>query len=82
MNNKHQLKLTTSFLKLSESVMMELIPASDNYLDKKEFTWDVISYDSGGLGFKLNFKHPKYISTNGYDTLKVTFKQAFEYINP
>ena len=61
---------------------MELVPADDNYIDKKEFTWDVISYDTDGFIFKLTFKDSKYISTSAPDTLKITFKNASDFMNP
>ena len=76
------LALTESYLKLSDAVNMELIPADDNYLDKKEFTWSLSAYDNAGLGFRLKFKHPKYISINGADTLKIYVKNAVQFLNP
>ena len=54
-----ELQVVDSFIKLSKSIIVKLIPADDSYLDKKGFSWDIEIYDDGNLGIKLKFEHPK-----------------------
>ena len=61
-NTEEDLLATTSILKLSESVNVELVPGDDNYLDKKTFTWRLYAYDGTKVGFTFDFDHPEYIS--------------------
>ena len=49
-------------LKLSESIIVELVPGDDNYLEKKTFSWELYSYDETKVGFKFVFDNPEYIS--------------------
>ena len=55
---------------------MRIVPASDNDLDKKAFTWKLTKMDDNGFDFALKFKHPKYISSGGVDTLKIILFNA------
>ena len=61
---------------------MRIVPASDNDLDKKAFTWKLTKMDDNGFDFALKFKHPKYISSGGVDTLKIILFNADEYLKP
>lgn len=61
---------------------MELVPGNDLYPDKKGFTWELSKYDETGMGFKITFEHPKYISIETPDTLKITFEHTDAYLMP
>ena len=76
------LALLEAFMKISESIKAELVPANDIYLDKKGFTWELSSFDEGGLSFSFNFDHPKYISVGGTDTMKMTFNNSNAFMSP
>ena len=76
------LHILESFLKLSKSVMFELIPADEINVERKTFDWHLVKYDENRISFKVNFHHPKFISVNGLDTLKITFSNAQEYLLP
>ena len=77
-----QKKVLEKFLKLLGSVKFEFVPANDWYLDKKGFKWEVGRYNEDGLGFKVTFEHPKFISVGGTDTMKVQFFNSEKYLMP
>mgnify|MGYP000344822846 FL=1 len=72
----------TELLKLSGSIKTQLIPGTDNYLDKKTYQWSVESF--GGSKFQLKFKYdfPEYISVGQPDTMKITFNHSDTWIVP
>ena len=61
----------TSFIKLTNSITVELISGNDLYLDKKGFKWEIKKYDETGISLKVKFDHPKYISVGDPDTLHI-----------
>ena len=71
-----------SYLQLTGSVKIELIPANDLNLDKKKFKWYLKMYSETGLSLQLEFENPSYISFGGTDTLKITFQNTKEYLTP
>lgn len=71
-----------SLVKISQSIVAELVPANDLYLDKKGFSWELIGYTENSLAFNFNFDHPKYISVGGTDTMKITFSNSEAYMSP
>ena len=71
-----------SYLKLSNSIVVRLIPASELYAYKKTFTWNLASYNDHGFKLQFKFDHPKYISFGGKDTLKITIKNAEQFLQP
>ena len=71
-----------SWLKLSESIKVVLVPANDLYHDKKGFIWSLKSYDDTHMSLKVDFKHPNYISVGGSDTLKITYSNTDKYFKP
>ena len=40
-----RLAFTQAFMKLSGSVKTLLVPANDLYIDKKQYTWELVAYD-------------------------------------
>ena len=71
-----QLQKIESYLKLSNSIIVSLVPASELYAYKKTFSWSLIGYNNHGFKLQFKFDHPKYISFGGKDTLKITIKNA------
>ena len=55
---------------------MELIPGSENDIDKKAFTWSLLRFDSKILQIAVNFENPKYISMEAIDYMKVIFNNT------
>ena len=49
----------------------ELVPADATYVDRKTFDWRLSLLSETLIGFEINFHHPKYISANGVDTMKI-----------
>lgn len=82
MNTEEDLLATTSILKLSESLLVELVPGDDNYLDKKTFTWKLYEYDGTKVGFTFDFDHPEYVSVGALDTMKITFFNTDIWLSP
>ena len=80
--DQKMLKELEKFLKLSNSVKFEFVPANDWYQDKKGFKWEVGSYNEAGVGFSIKFDHPKYISVGGTDTMKISFFNTAKYLSP
>ena len=56
------LKTITNILKITGSLQMELIPGSDNHLNKKTFDWTINEYNENALKFHVEFDHPEYMS--------------------
>ena len=77
-----RLRMVQSYLKLTGSIQMLIVPATDNDLDKKAFTWKLTKMDDNGFDFALKFKHPKFISSGGVDTLKIILFNADQYLKP
>ena len=67
-----ELKIIETYIKLTSSIKVTLVPANDMNLDKKEFTWSLKNYDEEGFKLQVDFENPKYISFGGTDTLKMT----------
>ena len=57
-----ELLALTDVLKLSGSVLIDIIPADENYGDKKGFKWQIFIYDQNSIGLRFTFDHPEYIS--------------------
>ena len=71
-----------NLLKLSESIKAELVPGIDNYLDKKGFSWEVVSYNDIKIGLKFTYDHPEYISVGKPDTMKISFYNTEAWVVP
>ena len=61
---------------------MLIVPATDHDLDKKAFEWSLTKMDDKGFDFSLKFKHPKYISSGGVDTLKIILFNTEQFLKP
>jgi len=70
----------SQILKISESLKCTLVPANDNYLDKKGFTWELYVYEGSKLGLKYTFEYPEYISVGELDTMKVEFNNTAAFV--
>ena len=68
-----ELMVIQTYLQLTGSVKMELIPANDMNLEMKKFTWYLKAYSETGLSLQLEFENPSYISFGGTDTMKISF---------
>ena len=77
-----EVQVVDSFIRLTQSVIVELIPADDSYLEKKGFSWHIDAYSGNSIGIKLKFDHPKYISSTGIDILKVTYFKTGTFMTP
>ena len=77
-----KLKLAESYLKLTQSIRMELVPGSDLYLDKKGFSWELTGQNEYGFSFSVRFENPKYISVGSFDSIKIQFFNTEEYLQP
>ena len=73
---------TTSLLKVTESIKAELVPGTENNLDKKEFTWKLVKYSKSEVQLQFNFKFPEFISVDKVDTMKITFNNADNWVSP
>ena len=71
-----------SYVKLTGSIQVELIPGNDLYIDKKGYSWEIVRYDEKGIEFKFKFEHPKYISVEDPDTMLVRFYNTADYLMP
>ena len=71
-----------SWLKLTDSLKLQLIPGNDIYPDKKGFEWQLKSYSEKSMEYKVTFEHPNYISVGDPDTLKVVFNNTSTYLAP
>ena len=67
---------------MTNSVKIDLVPANDMHVEKKTFTWKLLSYDENGIGLKVNFDNPIYLSVGGIDTLKIQFFNTDKYLKP
>lgn len=68
-----QLKQLESLLKIAGCIKMELVPGSENNLEKKQFSWTLQQYDATKIVLKLEFEHPEFISMEAQDSVKVSF---------
>ena len=71
-----------SFLKLTRSMQITLIPASESYIEKKDLTWTLLEVRDDQLVIQLNFTHPHFISSDGPDSLEVLFNKAGNFFRP
>ena len=55
---------------------MELVPGSENDIDKKEFTWSLLRFDQQVLQIAVNFEYPEYISMEAIDYMKIIFNNT------
>ena len=70
-------------IKLSGSIKAELIPGTPENLDKKGFTWELVTYNNEKIELKFTFEHPKFISASGEpDTMKISFNHTSAWMNP
>ena len=67
---------------MTNSVKIDLVPANDMHVEKKTFTWKLLRYDENGIGLKVNFDNPIYLSVGGIDTLKIQFFNTDKYLKP
>ena len=72
--------MTGKLFQLTNSITFTLVPGDDSYLDKKEFTWELVLFESNKIGFKITFKHPEYISVGKPDTMKIVFTNADKFL--
>ena len=70
------LDVISELLLQSKSIITELVPGTENYLDKKSYTWKVVEYKSNKVRIAFEFLHPEYISVGELDTMKVTFNNT------
>lgn len=61
---------------------MWLIPSHENFAEMKTFTWSLIDIAEDQLTFKVNFDHPRFISSGGHDTLMISFYNSEGYLEP
>ena len=70
------LDVISELLLQSKSIITELVPGTENYLDKKNYTWKVVEYKSNKIRIAFKFDHPEFISVEELDTMKVTFNNT------
>lgn len=58
------------------------MPGNENYLNKKGFSWEVVTYEDFKLGFRFKFAHPEYISVGDLDTMKIEFNNGEVFVPP
>ena len=62
----------SDYLKLAGLIEILLIPADENYAEKKKFSWKLTEISEERLIMKIDFAYPHYISYhNSPDTLLV-----------
>ena len=62
---------------------MELIPGSQEYVDKKTFTWDIEEFNESQMSIKLEFDNKLYISNDDLiDQMKISFNNTDIYMKP
>lgn len=66
----------TELLRLSGSIKTELIPSSENYLDKKTYSWEIVAFKETSIEMKFTYDHPEYISFGSPDTMKITYSNT------
>ena len=71
-----------TFLQLTKSIKVELVPGNELYLDKKGFTWRLVKYSESNMGIQIYFENPEYISFGKVDTLKITFSNSAKFLRP
>ena len=69
-----------AFLKMTESIKVELIPANDYYPDNKSYEWHLEQYTEDELRLTFDFEHPEYISSGNIDTAKITINNAEKFL--
>ena len=58
------------------------MPGTENNLEKKEFTWSLVRFDSEELEISIYFENPTYISMEAYDYLKISFSNTSIVMSP
>ena len=72
-----------NLLKETNSITVELIPASALNLEYKTFDWTLTVIDQSQIAFKFFFDHPEYISQDGSpDTMLIKFENTPFYLLP
>mmetsp|Transcript_32796 Transcript_32796/g.40563 ORF Transcript_32796/g.40563 Transcript_32796/m.40563 type:complete len:174 (+) Transcript_32796:372-893(+) len=71
-----------AFLKLTGSIKTLLVPSNENYTDKKKYEWKLTHYDEKGIGFRVEFENPIFVSSDEPDTLFITFFNTDQYLAP
>ena len=74
------MKAIENLLKISGSIVVELISAIDYDLDKKKFDWSLKRYDAKAIEISLLFEHMEYISIETSDILNVIFSNTRLYL--
>ena len=82
LSEEQNIAVMQSWLKLTDSLKLQLIPGNDMYTDKKGFKWQLKSYSEKSMDYKVTFEHPNYISVGDPDTLKVVFNNTSSYLAP
>lgn len=68
---------------MTNSVKISFIPWNTEHLEMKKFTWNLMTIDESGLGFKFDFENPTYVSMGeGSDKMKITFQNTQFYLIP
>jgi len=58
------------------------VPGSENYIDKKTYKWEIVTYNDNELMMKFTYDYPEYISVGQPDTMKITFSNTEAWIVP
>ena len=82
LTKNEELMLVDSYMKLSGSIKVQLIPHTDVDVDKKGFSWKLAKYDEGQIGIAVKWQNPAYVSVGGIDKLKITFNNTKTFIKP
>eukprot|EP00347_Sterkiella_histriomuscorum_P014104 403362154 len=60
--------------------LIEIYDFEDKILNIK-FTWQITQFSTSDYLIQINFNEPQQVSKNGYDNLKITFKQNGYFID-
>ena len=72
----------SDLLRNSKSIITELVPGTENNLDKKKYEWKVVEYESKKVRIAFTFENPEFISVEEFDTMKVTFNNTESWLEP
>ena len=57
-----EFEMIANLLKMTNSVEIELVPWTSNFLEKKNFNWTLTAIDEYTLRFDFFFADPLYVS--------------------
>ena len=79
---EHDLRMITNLMKLSGSIKIELIPGSENYIEKKQFSWEIIKHGENQIEIQFKYENPVFISAGVIDSMKITYENTGAWVIP